>query len=193
MTKKPSPGWTCRTPAAMVCVLCLYIHSPLPAQDVPKAGAPAVELDELRLARQAAEARVVELEAALTAARSELEKLRGRYAELYLQNRESGRRLEQLELQAAHLVLDRQELGAGEAEAEALRALESMREAQVALVAEAQALQVYLASVLDVLGPSEVMRQEISARCAQLVGAAQRTLKPLSTVEIGRASCRERV
>jgi len=137
---------------------------------------------ELRLAREAAEKRCAELDAALAKAQKELEQLRSRYAELYLQSQERIRQMEALELQAAHLLVDRQALAGGDPAAAALHALEDVRQAQVELVSQVRAFQAYLASALDVLQPSDAMRREITTRGAELVAAAERAFKPLSTV-----------
>jgi chromosome segregation ATPase len=136
----------------------------------------------LRQARAAAERRCTELDAALAKAQKELEQLRSRYADLYLQSQERNRQLEALELQAAHLLVDRQALAGGDPAADALHALEDVRQAQVSLVNQVRAFQTYLSSALDVLAPSETMRREITTRCAELVASAERAFKPLSTV-----------
>jgi chromosome segregation ATPase len=156
---------------------------PLAAAE-PAAGAVAetVQVQELRLAREAAERRCAELDAALAKAQRELNELRSRYADLYLQSQERSRQMESLELQAAHLLVDRQALAADDPAAQALHALEDVRQAQVELVSQVRAFQGYLGSVLDVIEPSDAMRREITARCAELVASAERAFKPLSTV-----------
>jgi len=171
----------------MVCILCFCTRLLSAADGAAEAMAEPVQLQELRLAREAADKRCAELETALVKAQKELTELRSRYADLYLQSQERSRQMEALELQAAHLLVDRQALAAGDPAADALHALEDVRQAQVELVSQVRAFQGYLGSALDVLEPSDAMRREITTRCAELVASAERAFKPLSTVA-GRGS-----
>ncbi len=179
--KNSTAGWTALPAAAIVWGLSFCTALLSAAQEPPAAGAEAVQ-QELRLAREAAEKRVVALQASLDKANRDLEQLRSRYAELYLRSQERLQQWEALELQAAHLLVDRQALAGGDPAAPALHALEDVRQAQVQLVGQVRAFQTYLSSVLDVLEPSETMRREITQRGSELAAAAERALKPLSTV-----------
>lgn len=175
MVKKKVGNWTWRLAFAILWSSCF-------CERLPAADGPDPVQQELRLAREAAEKRSSELDAALSKARKELQQLRSRYAELYLQSQERIRQMEALELQAAHLLVDRQGLAGGDPAAAALHALEDVRQAQVQLIGQIRAFQTYLGSALEVLEPSDVMRREITARCAELVASAERAFKPLSTV-----------
>jgi hypothetical protein len=187
MAKKTLNGWTPPIVSAILWTSCFCVHSPTAAEQAAPATAEPLQVQELRLAREAAEKRSTELEVALAKARQELEQLRSRYAELYLRSQERNRQIEALELQAAHLLVDRQALAGGDPAAPALHALDDVRQAQVELVSLVRAFQVYLSSALDVLEPSDAMRREITTRAAELVAGAERAFKPLSTVA-GRGS-----
>ncbi|MBN2451987.1 MAG: hypothetical protein JXR77_16490 [Lentisphaeria bacterium] len=99
-----------------------------------------------------------------------------------MRSQECSRRLEALQLQAGHLLVDRQALAAGDTAAEAYRALEEVRETQAELADRARSFQTYLVSALDILEPSDAMRREITTRCAGLVELAERVVQPLSRV-----------
>jgi hypothetical protein len=196
MTKNTPSRWTRVTVLAIVFALCVCAPPSTAAEGPAPAAAEPVQVQELRLAREAAEKRCAELDAALAKAQQELEQLRSRYAELYLRSQERNRQLEALELQAAHLLVDRQALAGGDPAAGALHALDDVRQAQVELLNLARAFQVYLGSVLEVLEPSEALRREITTRAAELVASAERAFKPLSKVagrgsrDLGARSCR---
>ena len=182
MRKTSLSEWTFSTLLAMVCASC-FCMCPLFAADPHAEGNDDQLLtQELQLAREAADKRSAELDAAVAKARNELQQLRSRYAELYLQSQERNRRLEELELQAAHLLVDRQALATGDTAVEALRALEEVRQAQIDHAALVRGFQGYLSSVLDVMQPSDALRREITTRCDELTNSAQHTLKPLSRV-----------
>ena len=182
MAKKTTNGWTRLAVPAILCASCFCACPSTTAEQAAPAVAEPVQVQELRLAREAAEKRCAEQELALAKARQELEQLRSRYAELYLRSQERNRQMEALELQAAHLLVDRQALAGGDLAAAALHALDDVRQAQVELVNLVRAFQVYVGSVLDVLEPSEALRREITTRAAELVASAERAFKPLSTV-----------
>lgn len=187
MPKKTASGWTWVTVSAILWTSCFCAPLSTAAESATSAVAEPVQVQELRLARAAAEKRCVELEQAGAKAQQELEQLRSRYAELYLRSQERNRQLEALELQAAHLLVDRQALAGGDPAAAALHALDDVRQAQVELLNLVRAFQVYLGSALDVLEPSDTMRREITTRVAELVTGAERAFKPLPTVA-GRGS-----
>ena len=187
MAKKTLSGWTRATVPAILLTSCFCAWPSTAADQALAAAVEPVQVQELRLAREAAEKRCAEQDVALAKARQEIEQLRGRYAELYLRSQERNRQSEALELQAAHLLVDRQVLAGGDPASAALHALDDVRQAQVELVNLVRAFQVYLRSALDVLESSDVMRREITARVAELVVGAERAFKPLSTVA-GRGS-----
>ncbi len=187
MAKKTLSGWTWQILSAILWTSCFCACTVNAADGAATAAAEPVQVQELRLAREAAEKRCVEQEQALSKARQELEQLRSRYAELFLNSQERNRQMEALELQAAHLLVDRQALAGGDTGAAALHALDDVRQAQVELLKLVRAFSVYLNSALDVLEPSDVMRREIATRTAELVAGAERAFKPLSTVA-GRGS-----
>ncbi len=182
MQENASARWTGLAVAAILWTSCFCARPSAAADGPAEVSAEAVQLQELRLARAAAERRCAELDAALAVAQRELAELRSRYADLYLQSQERNRQLEAFELQAAHLLVDRQGLAEGDPAADALHALADVRQAQVELVQQIRAFQGYLNSALDVLEPSDAMRREITARCAELVASAERAFQPLSTV-----------
>ena len=162
---------------------------------------PALEVAELRRrealeARREAELQSAELRAALQRRQEELTKLRGRYADLLLASREQQEELEYLELRAAGLLSDREDIASGRALAKAVAAVAKLR---AGLREHNEALarfDMYLDSVLAVLQPSAAMRREIKERFADLEQTAALPLEPLSEVAgrgsgtLTRTSCR---
>ena len=155
-----------------------------------------LKVQEAVVARKAAEARAADLETALASVRQELQALRARYADLYLESQEAVRLLRQLDLNAAHLLLENQDLASGRLESELLSAMADYRKSQAEFVVAVREFQQYLGSVLDVLQPSDALRREVTTRCTALADAAERSLKPLSIVagrgkrDFERRSCR---
>ena len=187
MAKKTVNGWTPLIRPAILLTSCFCASVSTAVETAAAAVSEPVQVQEVRLAREAAEKRCSEQEQALAKTQQELEQLRSRYAELFLRSQERSRQSEALELQAAHLLLDRPGLTGGDTSATALRALDDVRQAQVQLVTLVRAFEVYLNSALDVLEPSDAMRREITTRAAELVTSAESAFKPLSTVA-GRGS-----
>jgi Skp family chaperone for outer membrane proteins len=189
--------WQNRIAFAILCASCLSataVAAESTAENAPAAN--SVALQEAVVARQAAETRAAELETKLAQTRSELEALRTRYADLYLESQERVRKLRDLDLSAAHLLVEKQDLESGRLESELLSALSQSRKAQTELLVTVREFQQVLTSVLDVLQPSDALRREVMDRFAALANAAERSLKPLSIVagrgkrDFERRSCR---
>jgi len=139
-------------------------------------------LKEAQVARRVAEERRAEISATLLRSEVELEQLRERYAELYLESRRQRQDLEGLELRAAGLLADRQDIASGRALSRALNALVVLRDSKLRLADQLREFGVYLNSVLDVLQPSEALRQEVTERYTKLVSDVARSAKPLPIV-----------
>ena len=154
------------------------------SENVPVASTPgdAVALQEAREARESAEQRIIDLELELAKAKQELEKIRSRYADFYLESHAVVERMRQLELQASHLLRRKEDLDGDTLAAQALEALNLAGKRQLEVEDAVRDFEQYLASVLDVLQPSEALRREWSERTMALKRVVENSLKPLSIV-----------
>ena len=154
------------------------------AENVPVASTPGdtVALREAREARESAEKRILDLELELGKAKKELEKIRSRYADFYLESHAVVERMRQLELQASHLIRRKEDLDGDALAAQALEALNLAGRRQLEVEDAVQRFEQYLTSVLDVLQPSDALRRELSERTRALQRAVENSLKPLSIV-----------
>ncbi|MBT3376169.1 MAG: hypothetical protein HN742_07440 [Lentisphaerae bacterium] len=198
--KSTGSSWQLSTRVAILCALCLCSSIAI-GQDTKTpvdadAEGSALALKEAQVARQVAEERRAELSATLLRAEVELEQLRERYAELYLESRRQQQDREDLELRAAGLLADRQDISSGRALSRALNALVTLRDNQLGLGDQLREFGLYLNSVLDVLQPSEALRKEVTERYTKLVRDVDRSAKPLPIVagrgseDLGRNTCR---
>ena len=141
-----------------------------------------VEVQEAQMARRAAEQKCAELAAALSTTEQEIEGLRRRYADLYLESRRQQQELEYLDLRMAGLLADREDIASGRALSRALSALQDVQGEQHALADKVREFGAYLSSVLDILQPSEVLRREVTERYGALAKAVERSVQPLPSV-----------
>lgn len=198
--KKSIPlRWQNSARVAILCALCLSTSFAIGQDTKPPAGTSvdgALVLKEAQVARRVAEERRAELSATLLRTEVELEQLRERYAELYLESRRQQQDLEDLELRAAGLLADRQGISSGRALSRTLNALAALRDNQLGLGDQLREFGAYLNSVLDVLQPSEALRQEVTERFTKLVCDVERSVKPPPIVagrggeDLGRRTCR---
>lgn len=180
--------WTVFLTLGIVCNSCFCADAlPQPAPETAEPAGVVMTPEEARLALEAAKDRAAQTETALKRAEAELQRLRKRYADLYLENREQKQELEYVELRVAHLLAERSDIAGGETVPDVLRALEQTREAGSRLEATAKDFGVYLVSVLDVLQPSDALRGEIGEHWKAVEAAVRQSLTPLSTVA-GRGS-----
>lgn len=142
----------------------------------------AVALREAKEARELAEKRILDLELELGKAKKELEKIRSRYADFYLESHAVVDRMRQLELQASHLIRRKEDLDGDALAAQALEALNLAGRRQLEVEDAVHSFEQYLNSVLDVLQPSDALRRELSERIKALHRAVENSLKPLSIV-----------
>lgn len=147
-----------------------------------------LRLKETQVALGAETERAARLERENAALRKELEQLRSRYADLYLQSRQQRLETQDLELRVAHLLTDHRELDAGLALARAVRALREVGSAQRDLQVAAEEFGNYLASVLEVLQPSDTLKGQIERRYQAVLRAAEATQPPLPLLVAGRGS-----
>jgi len=140
---------------------------------------------EAELARRAAEQQTVSLAAALAEAEHELAQLRQRYVALQLEARQLLDKQEQFRLQAASLLLEHDNLASGRALNETLDAIEDLRVAEAELCRAAREFDKYLDSVLEVMKPSQVLRQEIRGRYNTVLRACDR-LEQVPSLVAGR-------
>lgn len=196
--KKMTRNWKIDVSFGILYLLCFV--EPTMAGAQPKApqdaGVLALKLKEAQVARLAAEQRSAQLDAAIQHLETELEGLRRRYCDLYLQSAQQQQQFADLELAIAGLLAGREDVVSGRALSRALAALDKAQSTQHKLSDEIRDFGVYLDSVLDVLQPSEVLRREVTERFAALTKAAQRSIQPLPSVagrgggDLERQGCR---
>lgn len=177
MRKNAPCDWQSRRIVDMLLALCFGFVSVCFAD-----GPTEVELREALEARRQSERRCAELEASLAKARDELTALQRRYADLYLASQEQRQELEYLELRAGHLLSSPEEIDSGRTLARILRELARQDENRQELAVKVREFGVYLASVLDVLQPSQALRGEVEERIEQLQEAAEHPVPPLPGV-----------
>ena len=184
MRKKPHRDWQTTGRLAILMLLRLSLLACWSAETVtPQASdARGLELEEARMARRAAEQKSAELNAALSRTEREIDSLRRRYAELYLESRRQQQELDYLDLRIAGLLADREDIASGRALSRALSALQQTQTAQQELTDKVREFGTYLGSVLDILQPSEALRREVTARFDALAKAAERSVQPLPSV-----------
>lgn len=142
----------------------------------------SVALQEAKVARESAEKRIVELELELSKVQQELERVRSRYADFYLESHLTVERLRSLELQASHLLRHQSELDDQHLASEALETLQLASTRQLEVYDAVQELEKYLVSILEVLQPSDALRQDVLERTGALNKLVESSLKPLSLV-----------
>jgi hypothetical protein len=172
MQKKIELHWTMVICPVMLCALCLI--SPLLAGDADSslltepAGPEAVD------AITGNDRKIAELQAALIQSQRELERLRQRYAELYLRSRKQADELEEIQLRLAGWLTDEQAVQDERALAEALAYLEMLQDSQRHFYRQVREFGRYLEAALEILQPSEGLRREIRGRFEPIVALADR-------------------
>ncbi len=141
-----------------------------------------MQLEEAKMARQAAQQQGAVISAALATSERELEVLRGRYAELYLTSWQQQQELENLELRVAGLLTDREDNTFVHALDQAVRSLEQQREIQQELGRQVSQLESCLNSMLEILQPSRALCRNVDERLAALKDAVRRSGQSLSSV-----------
>ena len=142
----------------------------------------AVVLEEMKVAREAAERRAIQLEAEVSRLKKDLDRIRSSYANLYLESHSSIERLRRMELRAAQMLRQKEGGELEKVSEEALEALEQAGRRQLAVERSLSEFEQALATMLDVLRPSDAMRHELSSRLQALRGAVEESLKPMSIV-----------
>ena len=120
------------------------------------------------MARQAAEQKCAELSLSLVQTERELEKQRQRYAELLLKAKQAQDELDTMKVRAAVLLLDRAKVGESKGLAEVLAGLDARLAEARRLTQEAREFGKYVQAVLDTLGASDALKQEVQGRIAGL-------------------------
>jgi hypothetical protein len=120
------------------------------------------------MARQAAEQKCAELSLNLVQTERELEKQRQRYAELLLKAQKAQDELDAMKARAAVLLLDRAKAGEGKGIAEVLAGLDARLAEAKRLTQDVREFGKYVQAVLDTLGASDALKQEVQARVAGL-------------------------
>jgi hypothetical protein len=82
----------------------------------------------MKVAREAAERRAIQLEAEVSRLKKDLDRIRSSYANLYLESHSSIERLRRMELRAAQMLRQKEGGELEKVSEEALEALEKMRE-----------------------------------------------------------------
>ena len=158
--------------------LCLGQNNP----DSDVKSNESLELREAKVARESAERRVLGLELELESLRKEHDKLRSKYVELYLNSQKVMEDLLNLELRAANLLQSKDDGKATNLNSEALQALELVLGRQVELQDAFLDFQEYLNATLEVLQPSQAVKDGLVKRNERLSEAIANSLKPLSVV-----------
>lgn len=147
-----------------------------------KKTAEALALDEAKVARESAEKRALELELELDRLRKDYDKLRSRYAELYLDSHAAVEKLRDMELRAAHLLQNKASAVSATGETEAMEALSITLGRQVAVKDALLEYEKYMSTLMDVLQPSAAVKSELESKVSDLKKAVEASLKPLSIV-----------
>ncbi len=162
-----------------VILILLLTLSPLLSSGEPQA---AVVLEEMKVAREAAERRAIQLEAEVSRLKKDLDRIRSSYANLYLESHSSIERLRRMELRAAQMLRQKEGGELEKVSEEALEALELAGRRQLAVERSLSEFEQALATMLDVLRPSDAMRHELTSRLQALRGSVEESLKPMSIV-----------
>jgi hypothetical protein len=166
------------------CAVCTCAQEPA----VPKVFDVGLQLKETQVALGAQKEQTKRLQQENAKLQKELEKLRSRYADLYLRSRQQGQNQQDLELRVAHLLTERRGLDAGQALARAVRALQETGSSQRKLETVADEFGTYLISVLEVLQPSNTLKGEIDSRYKTVLNAVEAMKNPLSPVVAWRGN-----
>lgn len=167
-----------------LCAACICAQEPT----VPKVFDVGLQLKETQVALSAEKERAAQLEQANAKLLKELEQLRSRYADLYLRSQQQRNEQQDLDLRVAHLLTDHRELDAGLALARAVRALREAGSTQRDLQTAVEEFGIYLASVLEVLQPSNTLKSQIDSRYQTVLRAVEATKNPLSHLVARRGS-----
>lgn len=160
-------------------LIVLLVLSPLFSSGEPQAP---VVLEEMKVAREAAERRAIQLEAEVSRLKKDLDRIRSSYANLYLESHSSIERLRRMELRAAQMLRQKEGGELEKVSEEALEALEIAGKRQLAVERSLSEFEQALATILDVLRPSDAMRRQLTSRLQALRGAVEESLKPMSVV-----------
>ena len=156
--------------------LCLGQNNP----DSDVKSNESIELREAKVARESAERRALGLELELESLRKEHDKLRSKYVELYLNSQKVTEELLDLELRAANLLQSKGSEKDASLNSEALQALELVLSRQVELQDVFLDFQDYLKAMLEVLQPSEAVKDGLLKRNKRLADVIADSMKPLS-------------
>ncbi len=144
----------------------------------------SLELREAKVARESAEKRVLDLELELEKLRRDYTTLRSKYAELYVDTYKAVRSMRDLEMNAARLVQNRDGKSRDDGRDEVLEALELVLSRQLELQNALRSFQEYLSAAMDVLRPSEAVKEELDKRGGALREAVENSMKPLSALAL---------
>ena len=142
----------------------------------------SIELREAKVARESAERRVLGLELELESLRKEHDKLRSKYVELYLNSQKVTEDLLNLELRAANLLQSKDGEKNASLNSEALQALELVLSRQVELQDVFLDFQEYLNAMLEVIQPSQAVKDGLLKRNKRLADVIADSMKPLTVV-----------
>jgi len=169
-----------------VCASCLISVVLAVQAREPDPAAGSLRVREAELARQAAEQRAAELDAALGRAQQQIERLRAENAELRVSLHECRASLALLRQRAAHMLLDRSPAELDRTLQEAVDSLRRMRAARLELAGEVQDFREVLAAALDRLQASVALRKDLLSRCDALVRKARQVEQWPSSQVAGR-------
>lgn len=175
MTKNNPTYWKFKSCGYIL--IALYL---LTAEVCISDEANAVALQEARVAREASERKVVQLEIELEQSRKALEKMRSRYADLYLRSHGLIRSLRQTELQVANLWHNKSDSSTDALASRLLEALSSAGSRQLEVVKALDRYEESLKTLMEVLQPSESIRRELTERFQAVRNAVERSVRPLT-------------
>lgn len=173
LQKRQGTGWKNRLLFVIVWALCFVWHGS-GAQNAAESADAADRNSSADEERNALLRENAELKAALAQRQTELEQLRGRFAELYIQSSRQAEQLTELQLHAAALLDGPRDRGERRVVADALAYAEDIRQARRKLIEQLRDFAQYLEAMLDVLQPSSGLRREMTQRFASILRVADR-------------------
>ncbi len=172
MEKRAGSGWQCHCLACIVCALC-YAATMSAEENTSLEAVPVVSQGTID-GTGSAEQRSAELSAALARSERDLENLRCRYADLYLESREQQQQLQDLNFQAAALLEGHGNRAPSQDMARVMARMSAQEAGCRSLCSSVREFVRYLDVVLEVLQPSDAVRHEVQSRVRVLENQCDR-------------------
>ena len=191
MKKKLSDRWQRVAGNAILWALCFRIHV-IAAEPEAQAQELHATLEESRILLEELRNEKQLLEVALERTRDELHRSQVKYAALAEQSRVQAIELAQLRMCAAHILYDPSFTSRDRIAAHLAEWAQYMQRQNAAVLIRLNEFDEFLAAVLDVLNPSDVLRREISGRFQSILETAKRSER-LSPEVAGRGDAKGRL